>query len=202
MTMETMPYRDKRKAPLVLEGKYVILHEICPKFFKYIVKWRNDKRLNKYLNQSFELTEEKERDWYDNVYCEDCKQGFLVMVDRNNSIPFGTIGWTDYDAENRRLVEGRILRALPEYKKTRAYEEAYILMGRFFYKYVDIVYAHVVRENIASIKRHERIGFKVNEEKIVYPHEVKKGELRQYEFIRTKEDFIANMPLAYSPAKP
>ena len=82
------------------------------------------------------------------------------------------------------------MRALPEYRKSRAYEEAYELLGDYLYKYVDVMYAHVVKENTASIKLHERLGFKRNEDKIIYPHELEKGKLKQYEFLRTKSDFM------------
>ena len=62
-----------------LEGKLVTLEEIEPKFFPYVIKWRNDPKLNRYLNQPFVLTEELERKWYEEKYLPDDTQGFLIV---------------------------------------------------------------------------------------------------------------------------
>ena len=44
------------KRNIELTGRFVILKEIQPEFFKYIIEWRNNPELNKFLNQPFKLT--------------------------------------------------------------------------------------------------------------------------------------------------
>ena len=34
-----------------LEGRYVILEEVQPKYFPYIIEWRNNPENNRFLNQ-------------------------------------------------------------------------------------------------------------------------------------------------------
>lgn len=41
---------------IILEGKYVRLEEISPKYFEKVIEWRNNPELNKFLNQPFKLT--------------------------------------------------------------------------------------------------------------------------------------------------
>lgn len=40
---------------LILEGKYVRLEEIFPKYFGKVIEWRNNSGKNKFLNQPFIL---------------------------------------------------------------------------------------------------------------------------------------------------
>ncbi len=179
---KTIMQRDKRMEPLCLEGKEILLDEIAPRYFSYIIQWRNNKNLNKYLNQPFTLTMERETKWYEETYLNDSTQGFMIMVDKAKSIPFGTIGWTDYDAVKRRCIQGRIMRALPEYRNTSVYREAFQICLEYLYQFVDVIYAHVVVENIASIKLHERLGFQRNFEKIQFPKELNVRGMQQLEF--------------------
>ena len=64
-----------------IEGKFVILDELQPKYFKYIIKWRNDPELTRYLNQPFKLTMELQTKWYEEKYLNDKSQGLFVMID-------------------------------------------------------------------------------------------------------------------------
>lgn len=38
-----------QKRNIELTGQFVILKEIQPEFFKYIIEWRNNSKLNKFL---------------------------------------------------------------------------------------------------------------------------------------------------------
>ena len=89
---------------IILEGKYVRLEEISPKYFEKVIEWRNNPELNKFLNQPFKLTMELEKQWYEEKYLNDMTQGLLIMVDKKNNLPFGTIGWTDYDSAKKYVL--------------------------------------------------------------------------------------------------
>lgn len=38
-----------QKRNIELTGKFVILKEVQPEFFKYIIEWRNNHKLNRFL---------------------------------------------------------------------------------------------------------------------------------------------------------
>lgn len=82
-----------------IAGKLTILKEIEPEYFDFIIKWRNDEKLNKYINQPFKLTKELEMNWYAKHYLNDNTQMLYVMIDKEKNIPFGTIGYVEYDDE-------------------------------------------------------------------------------------------------------
>lgn len=92
-----------------MEGQYVYLEEVQPKYFLYIVKWRNNLENNKFLNQPFKLTIELQTNWYEEKYLMDMTQGLFVMVYKQTYTPFGKIGWTDYNSDLNRSIGGRLL---------------------------------------------------------------------------------------------
>ena len=67
---------------IILEGKFVRLEEICPKYFAKVIEWRNNPENNRFLNQPFKLTMELEEKWYREKYLNDYTQGLLIAVDK------------------------------------------------------------------------------------------------------------------------
>lgn len=98
------------------EGKYVRLEEVRPKYFPFIVEWRNNPNNNKFLNQPFVLTLDLQRKWYEEKYLNDSTQGLFVMIDNKDNKLFGTIGWTDYDMDSKECIGGRLLIGEREYR--------------------------------------------------------------------------------------
>ena len=177
--------RDKRNNPLRLEGEAAIMEEINPKFFSYIVEWRNNPELNRYLNQPFTLTPELERKWYEDVYIGDDTQGFMVIIDKNTGIPIGTRGWTDMDEKKRRCVGGRLL--LGDSRFPTVFLEGHLLLSDYLYQSVDVMYGHIVLENQRSIKFNSMLGYRVNEGEIQYPEKLIVNGQKIMEIYRTKK---------------
>ena len=80
---------DKNNFPLRLEGKTVIVEEIQPKYFPYVIEWRNNPELNKFLNQPYKLTPEIEKKWYEEKYLQDTTQALLIMLDKSRPDAIG-----------------------------------------------------------------------------------------------------------------
>ncbi|WP_196592581.1 N-acetyltransferase [Pectinatus sottacetonis] len=171
---------------IYIEGKYAILDEISPKYFKYVIKWRNDKVLNKFLNQPFDLTLESELEWY-KKYVKDDTQGFMIMIDKESNIPFGTIGWTDLDKIHKKCILGRLILGNPLFKGTMAFLESFILIGDYLYKKVDNMYIHVGIRNKKALHINKTMGFIYNISECQYPHELLVNGNKQRELYRTKD---------------
>ena len=54
---------------------------------------------------------------------------------------------------------------------------------------VNVVFAHIVCENIASIKWHKKWYYRENKFKIQFPSELFVNGMKQKEFYRTKEEY-------------
>ena len=176
---------------LRLEGKNVYLEEVQPKYFPYIIEWRNNPENNRFLNQPFKLTMELQTKWYEEKYLNDFSQGLFVMVDKVNNVPFGTIGWTDYKKEKKICIAGRLLVGNLLYRGSLQWKEAAKLANDFLYYTLNIqtVYAHVVKDNIASLQWHKKWGYEKNN-LFVFPNEEYVNKMHQVEFFRTKEMYI------------
>lgn len=176
---------------LVIEGKYVRLEEIAPKHFEYIIKWRNNPELNKFLNQPFELTMELQQKWYER-YLKDFSQGLMVLVDKTNNVPFGTMGWTDYNPDEKICISGRVLVGDDNYRGGREFTEAVIVFSDFLYDHLSIknMYGFVADDNKKIISWNKRLGFKKNTDLLRFPNEKCVNGISQSEYIRSKEEYI------------
>ena len=178
-----------------LDGQSVYLVEAVEAYFPYIIAWRNDPENNRYLNQPFLLTLEKQRVWYE-YYCTDSTQGLLIVVDKETDTPFATMGWTDYDSERRRCITGRLLVGDRRYRGSLFFAEATVLFANYMYGPfgIDTCYAHIVCDNIASVRYHEKYGFHRNDGSSKFPEEIIVNGMRQEEYVRSKEDWAAVCP--------
>ena len=175
-----------------LNGSMTKLREVTPAYFPYIISWRNDPANNRYLNQPYRLDMEKQRAWYEH-YMADDTQGLLVVVDKENDTPFATMGWTAYDAERHRCITGRLLVGDRRYRGSAHFVEATLLFADYVYDTlgVDVCYAHIVCENAASLRYHEKYGFHPNEGEMQFPEERIVNGMEQVEYLRRREDWCS-----------
>lgn len=188
---------------LYLNGQMVNLEEVTESYFHYIIAWRNDPVNNRYLNQPFHLDMEKQRAWYEH-YMADDTQGLLVVVDKENDTPFATMGWTDHDVERHRCITGRLLVGDRRYRGSAHFAEATLLFADYVYDTlgVDVCYAHIVRENAASLRYHEKYGFHPNEGEMQFPEERIVNEMKQVEYLRRRADWCVVKPTVQDRLRP
>ena len=175
-----------------LEGKYVYLDEVEPKYFPYIINWRNNPENNRFLNQPFQLTMEKEMAWYEG-YLRDDTQGLLILVAKDGDVPFGTLGWTDYIPEERILIAGRQLVGDKTFAGSKELIEGKLLLTDYLYAKYDLsaMYCHIVDENKKTISFNKKWGYRKHLCDIRFPKDLYVNGMRQTEYIRTKEEYMA-----------
>lgn len=179
--------RDKSREHIRIEGDSVILDEIRPEYFPYVISWRNDKELNRFINQPHELTYESESQWYENIYLKDNTQGFMIMIDKESMKPFATLGWTDFDSEKRQCILGRLM--LSDSGYASALMEGNILLSDFLYEFIDVMYAHVGIHNRKALRWDFMMGFGKHTGEWEYPSEALVNDVEQCEIIRTEEKY-------------
>ena len=177
---------------LRFEGNAVYLEEVAEIYFPYIIAWRNDPLNNRYLNQPFPLDMEKQQAWYRH-YLSDPTQGLLIVVDKQHDTPFATMGWTDHIPEERLCITGRLLVGDRRYRGSSLFAEATLIFADYMYGAfeVDTCYAHIVRDNIASIRYHEKYGFHRNDGVVQFPDEIIVNGMRQGEYVRAQADWLS-----------
>lgn len=172
-------------------GKKTVLTELEPKFFEYVVKWRNDSELNKYINQPFVLTLELEKNWYEQKYLNDPTQMMYVMLDKETEKPFATMGYTDYDADEKICISARLMAGEREYQGSVCLIEGLFLFFDCVYNRlnVDTIYSHVVRENLMSLRLQKRFGLFENTSAPRFPECLKASKFSMVEIVGTRETF-------------
>lgn len=174
------------------EGRMVYLASLEEQYFPYIIDWRNNPENNRYLNQPFVLTMDKQCAWYE-TYLTDSTQGLLIVVDRETDTPFATMGWTDHNPVQRFCITGRLLVGDRRYRGSIHFAEASMLFADYVYGTfdVDTCYAHIACDNIASIRYHEKYGFHRNDGAVQFPHELTVNGMQQGEYVRSREDWLS-----------
>ena len=182
---------EMEKRNIELTGRFVILKEIQPEFFKYIIEWRNNPELNRFLNQPFKLTMELQQKWYEEIYLNDMTQGLFVLIDKNNDVPFGTLGYTDYNANEKICVSGRALIGNSNYIGSKEFNEAVILLNDFLYNdlNIEVIYGHIAINNKKIISWNKKMGFKKNLNNIRFENELNVNGINQEEWYRTKAEY-------------
>ena len=176
---------------IYLDGEFIYLEEVQPKYFPYVINWRNNPENNRFLNQPFKLTLELQTKWYEEKYLNDYSQGLFIMVDKTNNIPFATLGWTDYDSENKVCILGRALVGNHDYKGSKELMEGYLLLQDYIHNELGVTtsYIHVVNENKKVISLNKRWGYRVNTGEIKYPNELLVNGMHQTEYVRTLDQY-------------
>lgn len=180
-----------QKRNIELTGRFVILKEIQPEFFKYIIEWRNNPELNRFLNQPFKLTMKLEKQWYEEKYLNDMTQGLFVLIDKKNNVPFGTLGYTDYNSKEKICVGGRALIGNSNYIGGKEFNEAVILFNDFLYDdlNVEIIYVHIGINNKKIISWNKKMGFMKNTNNICFENKLNVNSIEQEEWYRTKAGY-------------
>lgn len=175
---------------LLLNGVSVILEEIQPQYFGHVIRWRNDKNLNCFLNQPEELTLERQQSWYEN-YLHDSTQGFMLMKDKQANVAFGTIGWTQLNLTEKICITGRLLVGDLEYRGSIPFIESPFLLGDYLYYGlgVKVMYIHVGVKNEKALRFNRKLGFVENKGQCKYPQELVVNGMQQIEFYRTVEQY-------------
>ena len=182
---------DKKTDPLRLVGKSVILEEIQPKYFSYIIEWRNRGSINKYFNYRNLLTLESEKKWYEETYLPDNTQVLLLRIDKETQTPFAASGWVDFDAENKRCIGARLMLGDQKYAGHPAFIEGEFLLSDYIYQMADVVYCHVMKSNRQALHYNKIMGFVMNEGSLQYPSETLVNGNELCELYRTKEMYLA-----------
>ena len=182
--------RDKEKNPLHLEGKTVILEELTPKYFPYIIEWRNNPNIGKWFNYQTVLTMESEKKWYEEVYLPDEKQVLMIRLDKKNMTPFAASGWVDMDLQKKQCIGARLMLGNPDYGRHPAFLEADFILGDYIYEIVDIMYCHVIKNNRRALRHNKTLGYILNDKNIQYPEETFVNGHELYELYRTKDMYL------------
>lgn len=109
------------------------------------------------------------------------------MIDRKNNVPFGTLGYTEYNSQKREHELARALIGDIRYRNSLCSTEAYLLIQDYLYYGLNtnISYSYVLDNNYAVHLLHRDWGYKQNfGNAIKYPERTMRNDKHLLEFVR------------------
>ena len=178
------------KKRILLSGHLVTLRGIDERDFKKVVLWRNDPENNRYLNQPFKLTLEKQKRWYYDKYMISNDLLFVFVLNETGE-QIGTLGANDIDYDNRKAIAGRLLIGKKQFRGSPELLESNILFYDFLFEILGLkkVYCHIAEGNKKAMALDKRLGFHQNLDRIEYPQYCKVDNMNLIEMVNTKESY-------------
>ena len=160
-----------------LEGNLINLVTVQKKDSEFILKLRNDKKLNKYISYVSNSLEIQEK-WIENyLKREEKKLEYYFLVQNKNNIPCGTIRIYNITYENKKGEWGSFI--LNKNRPKGAYKEVIELSLNFAFEKLGltILNLEVNRENEKAIYIYEKCGFKkIGQDKFNYFYSISRKE--------------------------
>lgn len=132
-----------------------------PEDYKTIIKWRRDEEINNMLSGTkFFFSEANEKEWVLKAI-EDSKSIKLAVCDVTNHVHIGNVYITDINYINRSCHSHILIGEKAYWGKGFATEAMHLLIDFMFNERgMNRIVANVLEHNTASIKMHEKCGYK------------------------------------------
>lgn len=147
--------------PEMIKGKRVYLRPMCEADASYIVKWRNDPEIKKWMFNQQDLTIEGHLNWFHSLDFNERLD--YIICDLKSDTPIGTVNFVDI---NQGSAEGGKMLGNKDYWGGGYAKEAFLLWLKFGFYQLKLkkIFIRTMATNQANIKLNERLGFKYVEE--------------------------------------
>jgi RimJ/RimL family protein N-acetyltransferase len=160
--------------------------------------WRNDKDIKKSFFSYDLINKVQQQNWFEQ-YCKDNKQLIFAIIDNYNESFIGTIGFNAIDHFNQRAELGTLIGNKEYWGKGYASEALFKLLEYSFNEMnLNRVYSYIIEFNVGSIKKNEKLGFKI--EGKLRNHTYKNGKFQDVVIMGILKDEFINKNLLENEA--
>lgn len=139
----------------------IYLRALEPDDYKVTVEWRHDEEIQKMVGgPKYFVSSEKEKEWVKNCIFDNSRMVLGICLKENDKL-IGTVNIQEIDWINRSCHVPILLGDKAEWSKGYA-TEARMLALKFAFdeRGMERVWATIMDTNIASVKMHEKCGYK------------------------------------------
>ena len=124
-----------------------------------LVKWRSDPEIIRFFRNPKPLLLHDHLDWFRNSYLKNNKRFDFIISDKFRAEKIGTVGVSDINYE-KNSCEISFMVAEQNYRRKGLASEAIMsLMDRILEEGIDVFFAEIHKDNIASIRTVEKLGY-------------------------------------------
>lgn len=140
----------------------IYLRALEPNDYLTSVKWRNDDEISNLVGgPKYFVSSEKEKEWVHNAIFDNSKIVLAICIKGSNKY-IGNIMLQDIDYVNRCGHVPVLIGDKTEWNKGYATEARMLMLDyAFHHKGLERIVAYVLESNVASLKMHEKCGYKV-----------------------------------------
>ncbi|MGO1468950.1 MAG: UDP-4-amino-4,6-dideoxy-N-acetyl-beta-L-altrosamine N-acetyltransferase [Tissierella sp.] len=151
--------------------KRIYLSPLEKEHIETVRQWRNDPDIRKYFFSSHFINKLQQDEWFERYSRDNSQVSFAILNKDDNKI-IGTIGLSKIDHYHQRAEMGTMIGDKNSWGKGVG-SEATNLIVEYAFNNLNLqkVYCYIADDNIGSIKKNEKVGFK------------KEGNLRKHAFI-------------------
>ena len=142
------------------ESPRLLYREICAADAEYVVRWRSDPAIYKYLRMSKPLTMKNHLEWYEKIYLKDLSRIDFIVTEKVSMMSIGTVC-----VSGLRGNSGEVGVAIGEVAfqgQGYATEAVNAIVCEYVKAGISIFYAEIHPENLPSIRIFEKCGFIFN----------------------------------------
>ena len=140
----------------IILGEKVYLRKMTEDDAPYIVEWRNDPDIKKWMFNQEEITIESHLNWFREKASNRID---YIICDKKTDKPIGSVSFSNI--EDKKAEAGKMI-GNKEYRGKGYAKEAYILWLNYGFSELGFeeIYGRTMANNIPNIKLNEKIGFR------------------------------------------
>ena len=140
----------------IILGEKVYLRKMSEEDAPYIVEWRNDPEIKKWMFNQEEITIESHLNWFRK---RSSNRLDYMICDKQTNLPIGTVSFSNI--EDKKAEAGKMI-GNKKYRGKGYAKEAYTLWLKYGFSELNLeeIYGRTMIDNISNIKLNENIGFK------------------------------------------
>jgi len=125
-----------------------------------LVKWRSDFNVIKYFRNPKPITQQEHNDWYSKSYVNNNSRFDFIIIEKRSNEKIGTAGVNNIDYIKKTCEISYMIAESSFQRKGYASEAVKALMERMQLENINIFYAEIHVDNIASINLINKLGYK------------------------------------------
>jgi RimJ/RimL family protein N-acetyltransferase len=136
--------------------------------FDCLVKWRTNSELIKYFRNPMPITRKSHINWYEKLYMNNLTRYNFIVIDKKSGQKIGVVGVSSIDYKNATCEIFYMIAECEFKRKGFASEAISTMVNKMYMEGILTIYAEIHKENIASIKMIQKLGFNKTSERGIF----------------------------------